>query len=127
MPKEIDYTVTYPELQQCSDRDLSELMMYSGEDAKNNNNYWAECIYWMCVLEINLRMDETVEYEDFVCIGGLQDSDGSMIFFKGHIYTLYALDDVVLVFDAEMHPYVFTTREDDSLRVSRFFGLLDES
>lgn len=122
---EIDYTVTYPELQQYSDYELSSLMMYSDRDRKDN--YWAECVYWMCILEISNRREIVTEYTDVICIGAVTNKAGEKIFVRGKTYTLYAIDNVALVFDEELHPFIFRMIKDDMYCVTNFFRLADES
>ena len=51
----VDYTISKEELNNMSDNDLSELLMYSDRDRKKYDI--AETIYWWCVEEINRRIE----------------------------------------------------------------------
>ena len=57
MKKILDYTIKKEALEDLSDDDLSELLMYTDRDRKELDI--AEKIYWWCVEEINRRIERS--------------------------------------------------------------------
>lgn len=55
MKKFIDYTISEGQMRELSEHELAELLMYSDRDRKEVET--AEKIYWMCVKEINRRLE----------------------------------------------------------------------
>ncbi len=54
MKKIVDYTLSENEINELSDRELSELLMYTDRDRKEVPI--AEDIYWICIKVINRRI-----------------------------------------------------------------------
>ena len=55
IPKYLDYTVTPADLRNMSEENVIELMIFTDRDRKDNED--AERLYWLCIQEINFRMD----------------------------------------------------------------------
>ena len=55
MKRILDYTIEEETLQSMTDKELSELLMYTDRDRKELDV--AEKIYWWCIEEINRRID----------------------------------------------------------------------
>ena len=55
IPKYLDYIVTPADLRNMSEENVIELMIFTDRDRKDNED--AERLYWLCIQEINFRMD----------------------------------------------------------------------
>lgn len=119
------YNISLPELQQFNDIALSTLLMYSDRDRATD--YKAMCTYWMCIMEINRRdSDFFPESMEVRCKGNILD-DGKIRFKRDGIYTLYAVDQTMLVYDEEMRPVVFNMIDRDDMCIWTRFGMVQQS
>ena len=56
MKKVLDYTISEEQMRELDEHELAELLMYADRDRKGLEA--AETIYWLCVREINRRLDD---------------------------------------------------------------------
>lgn len=95
----------------CAKRDKDEI-------------FRAECMYWMCRMEIDRRNDDKwPECLDVRCISNIFDEDHNIIFRLGNHYVLYEIDNGVLAYCDKWVPYIFTIDEKDSRCTWKYFGL----
>lgn len=114
------YNLTLPQLQAFNDFALNTLFMMADQD--RTQNYRAKCTYWMCVMEIN-RREHDIFPESMIlrCKGNIID-DGEIIFERNNEYTLYAVDETMLVYNDDMRPYVFNMIDGDDMCIWVRFG-----
>lgn len=122
MRKIFDYNISLIELQKYSDDDLKELLVVSQKD--KDEVYRAACTYLMCIMESNRRInDEEPEWLDLKCIANIFDTEHEIIFRLGNKYRMYAMDDLMLVYNDRWVPYIFTIIEEDDKCIWKYFGM----
>lgn len=47
------------EIQKCNNKQIEEIILHT--DNIRKQDFRAECLYWMCMLEVNIRADQDVE------------------------------------------------------------------
>ncbi len=117
---EINYCLSLPQLQKYSDDDLCQLFMYASRDKEDN--FRADCTYWMCVMEVNRRKYDKWPYEmDIISYVNIYDESQDVIFRYGNQYQMYVISGTVLVYDDDWIPHIFGSTEDDSRCIWKYF------
>lgn len=119
---EIDYCMSLSELQELTVEEIYRIQKCAERD--KDEIFRAECIYWMCRMEIDRRNnDKWSACLDVRCISNIFDEDYNIVFRHGNHYVLYEIEHAVLVYCEKWIPYIFTIIEDDSRCTWKYFGL----
>lgn len=119
---EIDYNISLIDLQKYSDEEVYQVLECANRD--KNEFFRAECVYWMCRMEIDRRNNKNWPKSlDVRCISNIFDDDHNIIFRLGNHYVIYEIENAVLIFCDKWIPYIFTITEEDSRCVWKYFGL----
>lgn len=123
--EEIDYSISLMQLQGYSDEDLNILMEYSKKDKEND--FRAACIYYMCMMDFQRRNEDSEQENMKVkCISNLYDEDSDKIFDFEKCYEMYSIDNIMLIYDGKMIPYIFDITEESNRCVWKYFGLWED-
>ena len=98
------------EIQKCNNKQIEEIILHT--DNIRKYDFRAECLYWMCMLEVNIRTDQDVEHTWIKCIANIRNKDGDIIFQYGKDYMVFVLGLVPIVFTGDLFPYIFSIKED---------------
>lgn len=107
------------EIQKCNSKEIEDIILYT--DNIKKQDFRAECLYWMCMLEVNIRADQDVEYTWIKCIANIRNKDGDIIFQYGKDYMVFVLGLVPIVFTGDLFPYIFSIKEEDHRCIWKYF------
>jgi len=123
---EIDYCISFIQLQKYSDTQLCQLFIYASRD--KNEIFRADCTYRMCLMELDRRNHDRWPCEmEIIPYVNIYDEDGKMIFGYGKRYQMYIIHGAVLVYDADWVPYLFSCREEDFRCIWKYFCVSREN
>ncbi len=115
-----DHYVSLSDIQKYSDNELYKLIMYSAKD--KNESFRALCTYWMCIMETNRRKSDEFPVEmDVISYVNIYDENKNIIFRYGNSYQMYIIDGIVLIYDDNWIPYIFSYVESDDRCVWKYF------
>ena len=116
----IDYCISLPQLQNLSDFELRQLLLYSKCDMEEI--FRARCTYYMCIMENNRRIYDRWPCEmNVISYVNIYDEDKNVIFGYGGHYMMYVINGAVLVYDDQWIPYLFGSDEEDVRCVWKYF------
>ena len=107
------------EIQKCSNKELEDIILCM-ENTKLYD-FHAECLYWLCMLEVNIRADQEIEHTWIQCIANIRNKEGNMIFQFGRDYMVFVIGTVLLVLTDGLIPYVFSSAEEDPRCIWKYF------
>lgn len=107
------------EIQKCSNKELEEIILYTDDIRKYD--FQAECLYWMCMLEVNIRADQNIEYTWIRCAANISNKEGNVLFQYGKDYMVFVVGTILIVLTESLFPYVFSSREEDPRCIWKFF------
>ena len=117
-----DDDITLVTVRQYTNSELQDAIRYFCMERKVP--YRAECIYWLCILEQHRRDGQIgMEYMDLKCVHNIFDEDREYIFRAGNKYRLHEVDNILLIINDKLKPYVFTAVEGDTRCVWKYFSL----
>lgn len=117
---EINYGITLTQLQKYTDDELYKLFIYAKRD--RDEIFHANCIYWMCTMEINRRKYDKWPVEmNVISYVNIYDEDHNTIFGFGNQYQMYIISGTILIYDDNLVPHIFSSIEDDARCVWKYF------
>ena len=113
------HSMNLEKIQKCSNKELEEIILYT--DKVRCQDFRLECLYWMCILEVNIRADEDVEYTWIRCVTNISNKEGNVLFQYGKDYMVFVVGTILIVLTESLFPYIFSAREEDQRCIWKYF------